>query len=175
MALTWVLAAVGIIVLSGVAVLVLRGRHQNEQLEKLLLAADDKLERLQRQFERFVPADVVERLTRAGDAFAPQCHMLLGSAPHQPADVVSARHQFRRQAPAHEAAGPGNEDARHSEVYTQTRAIWMSAGFPKVQSGVIRRDARHGDQRSKIGQARRNYSEPAADLQVSNRGARSNH
>ena len=46
--------------------------RQNDQLEKLLLAADEKLEQLQRQFERFVPADVVERLTARGDAFAPE-------------------------------------------------------------------------------------------------------
>ncbi|MDM0048075.1 adenylate/guanylate cyclase domain-containing protein [Variovorax sp. J22R115] len=72
MALAWVLAAVGAVVLSSLAVLVLRGRRQNDQLEKLLLASDEKLEQLQRQFERFVPADVVERLTRTDDAFAPE-------------------------------------------------------------------------------------------------------
>jgi adenylate cyclase len=72
MALAWVLAVVGVTVLSGLSVLVLRGRRQNGQLEKLLVAADDRLEQLQLQFERFVPADVVERLTRAGDDFAPE-------------------------------------------------------------------------------------------------------
>lgn len=72
MELAWVLAALGAIALSGLAVLVLRGRRQNDQLKKLLLASDDKLEQLQRQFERFVPADVVERLTNAADAFAPE-------------------------------------------------------------------------------------------------------
>jgi class 3 adenylate cyclase len=72
MALAWVLAALGAVVLSGLALLVLQGRRQNNQLEKLLLAADDKLEELQRQFERFVPADVVERLTDRSDAFAPE-------------------------------------------------------------------------------------------------------
>lgn len=70
--LVWALVAAGAIALSTLAVLVLRGRRQNDQLEKLLLAADDKLENLQRQFERFVPADVVERLTRTGDAFVPE-------------------------------------------------------------------------------------------------------
>ena len=70
--LVWALVAAGAIALSVLAVLVLRGRRQNDQLEKLLLAADDKLEQLQRQFERFVPADVVKRLTRTGDAFVPE-------------------------------------------------------------------------------------------------------
>ena len=54
---------------------------------------------------------------------------------------MPARHQFRRQAPAHEAGGAGNEDTCHSEVYTQTRAVWMTAGFPGVQSGVMGRDS----------------------------------
>ncbi len=36
-----------------------------------MAATDSKLMQLQRQFERFVPADVVERLTDAGDVFAP--------------------------------------------------------------------------------------------------------
>ena len=71
-ALDWILVALGAIALSGLAALVLRGRRQNDQLEQLLLAADDRLEQLQRQFERFVPADVVERLTQPGDALAPE-------------------------------------------------------------------------------------------------------
>ncbi|MEO6743812.1 MAG: hypothetical protein ABIS28_03725 [Caldimonas sp.] len=37
------------------------------QLEQLLAAAEDKLEQLQRQFERFVPSDVAERLADAGN------------------------------------------------------------------------------------------------------------
>lgn len=72
MELPWVLAALEAVALSGLAVLVLRGRRQNDQLEKLLRASDHKLEQLQRQFERFVPADVVERLTNTADAFAPE-------------------------------------------------------------------------------------------------------
>jgi adenylate cyclase len=52
--------------------LVLRGRARERQLDRLLVAADGKLEQLQRQFERFVPADVVERLTDGADAFAPE-------------------------------------------------------------------------------------------------------
>jgi class 3 adenylate cyclase len=42
------------------------------QLERLLAVAQEKLEQLQRQFEQFVPPDVVEKLTGAQEAFAPQ-------------------------------------------------------------------------------------------------------
>lgn len=49
-----------------------RSRRHGRRLERLLDSADDRLERLQRQFERFVPADVVERLTDEADAFAPE-------------------------------------------------------------------------------------------------------
>lgn len=41
-------------------------RRRGAQLERLLGAGDAKLEQLQRQFERFVPPDVVERLTDGG-------------------------------------------------------------------------------------------------------------
>lgn len=47
-------------------------RRQVEQLEKLLGAGDEKLERLQREFERFAPPDVVERLTDGSGEVAPQ-------------------------------------------------------------------------------------------------------
>ncbi len=50
----------------------LAARRSRVQLEQLLSAGDDKLELLQRQFERFAPPDVVERLTNGGDAFAPE-------------------------------------------------------------------------------------------------------
>lgn len=46
--------------------------RRKRQLERLLDAADAKLMQLQRQFERFVPADVVERLTIANDGFVPE-------------------------------------------------------------------------------------------------------
>jgi class 3 adenylate cyclase len=55
-----------------VAAIVIHGRKRNRQLEQLLVVADDKLEQLQRQFERFVPADVVDRLTDASDLLAPE-------------------------------------------------------------------------------------------------------
>lgn len=47
-------------------------RRRAQQLERLLAATDIKLMHLQRQFERFVPADVVERLTDVNDGFAPE-------------------------------------------------------------------------------------------------------
>ena len=53
------------------AALLVHERKRNRQLEQLMAATDGKLMQLQRQFERFVPADVVERLTDAGDVFAP--------------------------------------------------------------------------------------------------------
>lgn len=49
-----------------------RERKRSRRLERLLVAADDKLEHLQRQFERFVPPDVVERLTDVSDVLSPE-------------------------------------------------------------------------------------------------------
>jgi class 3 adenylate cyclase len=71
-ALASILAAFGAFAFLGLAGLVLLSRRENTRLERLLSAADDRLEQLQRQFERFVPADVVERLTDVDDAFAPE-------------------------------------------------------------------------------------------------------
>ncbi len=70
--LGWALAGLATLAALGLAALCIRGSRRSRQLEKLLLAAEDKLEQVQRQFERFVPADVVERLTDSGDVFAPQ-------------------------------------------------------------------------------------------------------
>jgi adenylate cyclase len=70
--LAWTLGALAAFALLGLAAVWLRSRGRGAQLERLLRAADDRLEQLQRQFERFVPADVVERLTDAADAFAPE-------------------------------------------------------------------------------------------------------
>jgi adenylate cyclase len=47
-------------------------RHRARQLQRLLAVSQDKLEQLQRQFEHFVPADVVEQLTGGRGIFAPQ-------------------------------------------------------------------------------------------------------
>jgi adenylate cyclase len=52
---------VALIVALGAAALVLRRRARQQQ--RLLAITQDKLEQLQRQFEHFVPADVVEQLT----------------------------------------------------------------------------------------------------------------
>lgn len=47
-------------------------RRQVAQLERLLASGDERLERLQRAFERFAPPDVVERLTDGPGDIAPQ-------------------------------------------------------------------------------------------------------
>jgi class 3 adenylate cyclase len=63
------LSMLGLVVLGAAA---LASRRRVRQLERLLGDTDGKLERLQRQFERFVPADVVERLTEERGDYAPQ-------------------------------------------------------------------------------------------------------
>lgn len=69
-ALSWSLA-IALLLGSAVAGYAWALRAQRRQLERLLDAADAKLERLQRQFERFVPSDLVERLTDVGDELKP--------------------------------------------------------------------------------------------------------
>jgi adenylate cyclase len=70
-AAVWMLAAaVALLVVVGASALMLR--HRNRQLERLFVVSQGKLEHLQRQFERFVPADVVERLTGGRDNDAAQ-------------------------------------------------------------------------------------------------------
>ncbi|MCO5122490.1 MAG: adenylate/guanylate cyclase domain-containing protein [Rhizobacter sp.] len=68
--LLWLVGGLG--AMGGAAALVLAGRRRERQLEQLLAAADDRLESLQRQFERFIPADVVERLTDGSGRFVPE-------------------------------------------------------------------------------------------------------
>lgn len=46
--------------------------YRSRQLERLLAATQDKLEQVQRQFEQFVPPDVVEQLTGTQGSYAPQ-------------------------------------------------------------------------------------------------------
>lgn len=46
--------------------------YRARRLERLLAATRDKLEQVQRQFEQFVPPDVVEQLTAAQGTYAPQ-------------------------------------------------------------------------------------------------------
>lgn len=69
--LAWLALAAGLLalVLGAAAVGALR---RVRQLEHLLTDTDRKLEQLQRQFERFVPADLVERLTEGHGIYAPQ-------------------------------------------------------------------------------------------------------
>jgi class 3 adenylate cyclase len=66
----WTLAALLALVLLSASVF--GARRRTRQLEHLLADTDRKLEQLQRQFERFVPADVVERLTEGHGVYAPQ-------------------------------------------------------------------------------------------------------
>ena len=71
LAVVWLLAAMlALVALLGAVALVLRNRAR--QLQRLLAVSQDKLEQLQRQFEHFVPADVVEQLTGGQGIFAPQ-------------------------------------------------------------------------------------------------------
>ncbi|MDF3073482.1 MAG: adenylate/guanylate cyclase protein [Alphaproteobacteria bacterium] len=70
-AVVWLLAAMlALVAVLGAVALVLR--HRARQLQRLLAVSQDKLEQLQRQFEHFVPADVVEQLTGGRGIFAPQ-------------------------------------------------------------------------------------------------------
>ena len=76
----------------------------------------------------------------AGDAFAARGETLLRAAPHQPAHAVPARHQFRREPPAHEAARAGDEDTCHSEEYTQVaRHTQALATLRLLIAGVVTR------------------------------------
>jgi class 3 adenylate cyclase len=60
-----------VVVLAAAAALVASARR-TRQLEHVLADTSGKLMHLQSQFERFVPADVVERLTDARNTFAPE-------------------------------------------------------------------------------------------------------
>lgn len=65
---TWLAAA-------GLALAVLLAAilwYRSRRLERLLAVSRDKLEQVQRQFEQFVPPDVVEQLTTAQGTYAPQ-------------------------------------------------------------------------------------------------------
>jgi class 3 adenylate cyclase len=69
-AVLWLLAGMlALVVVLGAVALVLR--HRARQLQRLLAVSQDKLEQLQRQFEHFVPADVVEQLTGGQGIYAP--------------------------------------------------------------------------------------------------------
>ncbi|HET6471069.1 MAG TPA: hypothetical protein VFG38_04465, partial [Pseudomonadales bacterium] len=69
MTVAWIAAAIA--AAGGVALAAYLLRRA-AQLERLLAESKEQLERLQRLFERFVPRDVVDRLTDARDEFPPQ-------------------------------------------------------------------------------------------------------
>jgi adenylate cyclase len=66
---TWIAAA---ILASGAGAVAAYLVRRTTQLERLLAESKQQLEQLQRLFERFVPGDVVDRLTDAYDEFRPQ-------------------------------------------------------------------------------------------------------
>ncbi len=68
----WLLAGAALVLAAGFGWAWWWSRRTRLRLERLLEAGDERLERLQRQFERFAPPDVVERLTDAGGALAPE-------------------------------------------------------------------------------------------------------
>ena len=70
--LAWSLAGLATTFALAFAALWLRGARSERQSQKLLLAAEQKLEQVQRQFQRFVPEDVVERLTDSADVLVPE-------------------------------------------------------------------------------------------------------
>ncbi len=71
LAADWI-AGIAFGAVAALAALAFAARRKSRQLERLLADSNDRLERLQYQFERFVPADVVERLTEARGAYAPE-------------------------------------------------------------------------------------------------------
>lgn len=68
----WLLFAAAMLLAAGLGLACWAARRQRLRLERLLDAGDQRLERLQRQFERFAPPDVVERLSDGSDEMAPQ-------------------------------------------------------------------------------------------------------
>ncbi|HXE49983.1 MAG TPA: adenylate/guanylate cyclase domain-containing protein, partial [Ramlibacter sp.] len=68
--LIWATAAA--IVIAVLAIGLWLDRRRLAQLERLLGVADAKLEHLELQFEKFAPTQIVDRLTDATGAFAPE-------------------------------------------------------------------------------------------------------
>ena len=66
-----VAACAALLLAAALAVLVHRSRRRMRQLEGLVADTTGKLESLQLQFERFVPSEVVERLTGERESYAP--------------------------------------------------------------------------------------------------------
>ncbi len=67
-----VLAAAGAALLALAVALLAASLHRARRLERLLALTRDKLEQVQRQFEQFVPADVVEQVTGVRGSYAPE-------------------------------------------------------------------------------------------------------
>ncbi len=70
--MAWLWAASVLILVAAVWIVWRSRQAQVRRLERLLDMGDERLERLQREFERFAPPDVVERLTDASASFVPQ-------------------------------------------------------------------------------------------------------
>ena len=70
--LAWGWSLAGLLVLAMLGAGLAAMRRRAGQLERLLADNERKLERLQGQFELFVPADVVERLTEGRGTYPPQ-------------------------------------------------------------------------------------------------------
>ena len=68
----WMLGIVAALAIVCICIWTWSMRRRSLDLERVLADADRKLEHLQREFERFVPADVVERLTDDRDTGAPE-------------------------------------------------------------------------------------------------------
>lgn len=68
---TWLVGLLGA-ALAALGALLVRERRRAAQVERLLAGTEGRLEQLQHQFERFVPADVVERLTSGGGKYTTQ-------------------------------------------------------------------------------------------------------
>jgi len=67
----WLLVLLELGAIAALWATLLRAHRHNRQLEQLMAMADSKLMLLQRQFERFVPAELVEQLTEAGRDIEP--------------------------------------------------------------------------------------------------------
>jgi class 3 adenylate cyclase len=71
-ALAWAVVVLLIVATLACAVALIASARRTRQLEHVLADTSNKLMHLQSQFARFVPADVVERLTDASHSFTPE-------------------------------------------------------------------------------------------------------
>lgn len=68
----WAWPVIALVAVASLGVGAVAAHARGRQLNQLLADTDRKLEQLQRHFEHFVPADVVERLTESRDVYATQ-------------------------------------------------------------------------------------------------------